>query len=373
MQSAVDVAIVGAGPAGCATALSLRTHSPTLSIGLIEQASYETARPGEVLPGIARGVLENLGIWEAFERQQWRPVYAVASAWGAPVLRENHAIYSWPGHGWHLDRVRFDGFLAQQAEGRGVAVLTGVRVDGAARTECGWHLDISAGAPIHARFIVDATGRNASVARRFGAVPVSLDPLVGFSRFFSAGENSDPRTLIEAAADGWWYTAALTGSQRVATFMTDPDIARQYRLDRESSWREALEQTRFICGAVPAQPACGEMVRPAGSAYLEEPAGDGWIAAGDAACAHDPLSGQGITRSLRSGILAAYAISDIMRNRSASSLDRYRRLMQHGWSGYLAARRRYYLEEQRWPERSFWRRRHAQVQAEPASFSASTL
>jgi flavin-dependent dehydrogenase len=142
--------------------------------------------------------------------------------------------------------------------------------------------------------------------------------------------------------------------------MTDPDIARQYRLDRESSWREALEQTRFIRGAVPARPACGEMVRAAGSAYLEQPAGDGWIAAGDAACAHDPLSGQGITRSLRSGILAAYAIADFMCHGSASGLQRYRKLTQHGWSRYLAARRRYYLEEERWPERSFWRRRHAE-------------
>jgi flavin-dependent dehydrogenase len=373
MQSAVDVAIVGAGPAGCATALSLRTHSPTLSIRLIEQASYETTRPGEVLPGIARGVLENLGIWEAFQHEQWRPVYAVASAWGAPVLRENHVIYSSPGHGWHLDRARFDGFLARQAEARGVAVLTGVRVEGAARTECGWHLDISAGAPIHARFIVDATGRSASIARRFGAVPVSLDPLMGFSRFFPAGEDSEPRTLIEAVADGWWYTAALPGNRRVATFMTDPDIARQYRLDRESTWREALAQTRFIRSAVPVQPSCGEMVRPAGSAYLEQPAGDGWIAAGDAACAHDPLSGQGITRSLRSGILASYAITDFMRNGSASGVKRYRKLIQHGWSGYLAARRRYYLEEQRWPDRSFWRRRHSQDYAETAAFSTSAL
>jgi flavin-dependent dehydrogenase len=248
-----------------------------------------------------------------------------------------------------------------------------VRVEGAARTECGWRIDISASAPIEARFIVDATGRTASIARHFGAAPVSLDPLMGFSRFFSAGEDSDPRTLIEAVADGWWYTAALTGNRRVATFMTDPDIARQFRLDRESTWREALEQTRFIRRAVPAQPSCREMVRPAGSSYLEEPAGDGWIAAGDAACAHDPLSGQGITRSLRSGILASYAISDFLRNGSTSGLKRYRKLIQHGWSGYLAARRRYYFQEQRWPERSFWRRRHSQDLAEPASLSASAL
>jgi 2-polyprenyl-6-methoxyphenol hydroxylase-like FAD-dependent oxidoreductase len=189
---------------------------------------------------------------------------------------------------------------------------------------------------------------------------MSLDPLVGFSRFFPADEDSDPRTLIEAVADGWWYTAALTGNQRVATFMTDPDIARQHRLDRESSWREALEKTRFIRSAVPDVPACGDLVRPAGSTYLKESAGDGWVAAGDAVCSYDPLAGQGIIRSLRSGILASYAISDFLRNGSASGLERYRYLIQQGWSGYLAARRRYYLEEQRWPERSFWRRRHGQ-------------
>src|SRR6266849_3024055 len=142
--------------------------------------------------------------------------------------------------------------------------------------------------------------------------------------------------------------------------MTDCDIARKRRLDRESNWREALEQTQFLCNAVPAQPSCGELVRPAGSTYLTEPAGDGWIAAGDAACAHDPLAGQGITRSLRSGILASYAIADVLGSGSALGLERYRRLIHHGWSGFLAARRRYYLEEKRWPDRSFWRRRHGQ-------------
>jgi 2-polyprenyl-6-methoxyphenol hydroxylase-like FAD-dependent oxidoreductase len=33
-----DVAIVGGGPAGCATALSLRSHEPSLSVIIIEAA-----------------------------------------------------------------------------------------------------------------------------------------------------------------------------------------------------------------------------------------------------------------------------------------------------------------------------------------------
>lgn len=358
MQYRLDVAIAGGGPAGCAVALSLRNRAPHLSIALIEQTNYETARPGEVLPGAVRALFENLGITEAFEREQWRPAHAVACAWGTPVLAENHSIYSWQGHGWHLDRAKFDGFLANQAEARGVIMFSGKRVDGVDRNDGGWLVRVSGGTAIHARFIVDATGRAASIARHIGSPPVSLDPLIGFSRFFPACEGSDPRTLIEAAADGWWYTAPLTGTHRVATFMTDPDIARQYRLDRESGWRQFLDRTSFIRTAVPGGQSVGAMVRPAGSAYLREPAGDGWIAAGDAACAHDPLSGQGIMQSLRSGILASYAIADWFPDASAAGLERYRHLTKRGWSGYLAARHRYYLEEKGWPEQSFWQRRH---------------
>jgi flavin-dependent dehydrogenase len=354
---AFDVAIAGGGPAGCAAALSLRTHAPGLSIALIEKTAYTSARPGEVLPGAARGLLGNLGIRDAFERECWRPVYAAASAWGMPVLRENHSIYSWPGHGWHLDRAKFDRFLVQQAEARGVAVRTGVRTGKAERVENGWRLEVSGGAPIEARFIVDATGRAASIARQIGTPPVSLDPLTAFSRYFAVNEDSDSRTLIEAVADGWWYTAALTGNQRVATFLTDPDIARRHRLDLESNWREALSQTQFTKRVVPATASVGDFVRLASSAWLPDPAGDRWLVAGDAACAYDPLSGQGIARALRSGILASFAIADYLVKGSSIGIERYRHFCRHGWSGYVEARRRYYLEEQRWPDRSFWRRR----------------
>ena len=353
----IDVAIVGGGPAGCATALSLRTHAPDLSVALIEQTNYESPRPGEVLSGAARQLLENLGIRQAFESQAWRPVYAVAAAWGGPVLSENHAIFSGPGHGWHLDRAKFDLFLARQAEARGVLMYRGVRIDPIE------------GLPVPARFVVDATGRAASIARRMGLSPKSFDPLLGFSRFFPEVEDSDPRTLVEAAPDGWWYTAALTGNVRVATFMTDPDIAREQRLDRQPNWHAALRETRFVSAVVPDCASVGDAVRPAGSACLENPAGETWLATGDAACAHDPLSGQGITRSLRSGILASYAIADLLCKGTAEGIERYRMMTQHGWCGYLSARERFYREEQRWNDRPFWQKRHgALANGETAPF-----
>ena len=224
-----------------------------------------------------------------FESQAWRPVYAVAAAWGGPVLSENHAIFSGPGHGWHLDRAMFDLFLVWQPK-PGVLMYRGVRIDPIE------------GSPGSGAFCGGRYCRCGPwIARRMGLSPKSFDPLLGFSRFFPEVEDSDPRTLVEAAPDGWWYTAALTGNVRVATFMTDPDIAREQRLDRQPNWRAALRETRFVSAVVPDCASVGDAVRPAGSACLENPAGETWLATGDAACAHDPLSGQGITRSLRSG------------------------------------------------------------------------
>src|ERR1035438_7724685 len=122
----VDVAIAGGGPAGCATALALRRHAPSLSVALFEKSQYESLRPGEVLPGLARGLLDHLGVWDAFAEQCYRPVFATAVSWGSGALDENHSIYSARGHGWHLDRSAFDALLAAQARESGVEVFSGV-------------------------------------------------------------------------------------------------------------------------------------------------------------------------------------------------------------------------------------------------------
>jgi len=336
--------------------LALRIHAPELSVALIEQTSYRSIRPGEVLPGAARSLLECLQVWPGFERHAFRSVYATAAAWGSPVVSENHALYATAGSGWHLDRARFDLLLAEEANARGVTVYQDKSLQRADKTDDGWSLVASGDLRLRARFLADATGRAATVSRGLGRSIVSLDTLTGFSRFFHADKDSDPRTLIESVPDGWWYTAALSDNRRVVTLMADADIARPRRLDREPGWRKALSET-MLMKTTPGGGALGEIVRPAGSACLDEPCGDSWIAVGDACCAHDPLSGQGIARALRSGIMAAYAIADTLCKNSPLGMKRYRHLVRHGWSGYLLARSRFYAEERRWPESLFWQRR----------------
>ena len=92
MPSSFDVAVVGGGPGGSATALSLRAHAPSLSVVLIEASHYEAVRVGETLPPPARPILEHLGVWETFKEQHPREVHGTAASWGSTALLDNDFI-----------------------------------------------------------------------------------------------------------------------------------------------------------------------------------------------------------------------------------------------------------------------------------------
>jgi flavin-dependent dehydrogenase len=364
-----DVVVAGGGPGGCAAALALRAHAPGLSVALVEASAYGGERVGETLPPPAADVLRHLGVWDAFAAQAHHPAYGTAAAWGSPVPYENDFLYHVRQVGWHLDRSAFDGMLADQAQARGVHVLRGTRVLDAVRDGDGWRLPLSDGTELRARFLVDATGAGGALARRRGGAKLEVhDRLAGFVRFFRQPRGGGtPHTLVEAFADGWWYTAPLPDGRRVVACMTDSDLARGLRLDEEAPWFDLLAETApAVWASLGDAVMDGEpVVRAARSGRLDPAAGDGWIAVGDAASTFDPLSSQGILKALRSGVFAAYAAGDLLAKGDDAGMRRYRAFVQREFEGFLRTRAQYYADEARWPEREFWRRRHAHA-ARPA-------
>jgi flavin-dependent dehydrogenase len=99
-------------------------------------------------------------------------------------------------------------------------------------------------------------------------------------------------------------------------------------------------------------------VRPAATSRLDRIAGDGWLAAGDAAAAYDPLSSQGVGSALGAGFYAGHAAADHLAGRG-EALPAYLHLLQESYAACLDLQRRHYRRERRWPEAAFWRRRHA--------------
>jgi len=358
-SSAFDVAIIGGGPGGSATAISLRAHAPSLSVILIEASQYHGVRVGETLPPPARSILDHLKVWDKFCRLSPREVFGTSAAWGSTIPADNDFFYMPANMGWHLERNSFDAMLGGAASERGATLVFGTSLDGIEHSGDGWRLTLSTGATLRARFIVDATG-TAVFARRNGARFECLDRLMGIVRFFESTAD-DSRLLVEAFEHGWWYTAGLPDGKRIAACVTDADLVQRLKLGQIEEWERTLASVPAIAARLQqCKPSGALVIRSSASRRLEPAADENWLAVGDSASRFDPLSSQGILKAMRGGIFASYAISSRLLRDDNLDMRRYRRYVTEEFKSYCAVRTRYYQEEQRWPGSEFWRRRHKQ-------------
>jgi flavin-dependent dehydrogenase len=353
-----DVAVIGAGPAGAAVALSLARAGHRVL--LAERDTRPKLAVGEsVGPGI-RVALERLGVFDAFIADGHLESLGNRSAWGSAQAGARDFLFSPYGNGWHLERGRFDATLRQQATLCGALLHGGTRLEQLARVDGGWRLRLAGpNGPLdwHTRFVVDASGRRASVARRCGSARRPLDHLVGVVTYYGAGNKVSCHTLIEAERDGWWYSAPLPQGRLVLMYMTEAGRHQRRTLAGPPQPNSApLTHARLVQhGGHAEAPAA---IVPAYSACLAQAAGADWLAVGDAAASFDPLSSQGIMSALEQGLAAAGAL-DAALGGDARAMPAYADQISSMYADYLVQRGHYYRREQRWPDSDFWRQRWA--------------
>ena len=368
----LDIAIVGGGPAGAATALSLLDREP-LRVGIFERSPQPVFRIGESVPPSIQFLLARLGVFDAFERAGHWPSLGNCSAWGDDELGFNDFWASIGGRGWHLNRAQFDASLLQAAAERGAVVQRGVRVMGGELEANGqWRLALRDRndnvSQVTAAFVVDASGPRSVFARGQGVRTVRMDNLLGLAAVFPLTGTEAKKTaytLIEAAELGWWYAARLPGQRLIVTLMCDRDLVHQYRLSQLEQWTATLRKTRHVQFLTDGTRIPSKLlIQPAFSQYLERASGDRWLAVGDAACKLDPLSSAGIYKALRSGIQAAETIQQF-RQGQHNALRSYAAKNQYQFERYLEDRRQYYAQETRWSSSPFWQRRQGKLTLAP--------
>jgi len=356
-----DVLIVGAGPAGCATAINL---APFRHVLLVERRALVAPRVGESLVPAARRLLSDMGLWESFIAEGHEPWYGNRAVWGGTEPLEVDFMRDPDGHGWHLDRARFEQWLRDAAKARGAALVAPASIDNLAHDGKCWQIQLHTAAGqfmANAGLVIDAGGRAAPVARQQGARVQASDRLV--CAWMSGRDERDSNrglTYVEAVEDGWWYTAPVPKQHRILAFYTDADlpIARVVsKRDRLLERAGIIKELSLLLDDVGFVPEDKSHITAANSTRLEPAAHKSWIAVGDAAISFDPLSSQGLLNALFTG-LAAAEVADRYLKGDAFSLSEYQQIVRGIGDAYRSHLASYYALEKRWPKAPFWQRRN---------------
>ena len=358
------VAIVGAGAAGCATAIALAARGIE-DVVVIDMAPQAGWRIGEAIPPAARQALIELGVWEDFLADCHLPSAGSCASWGKPEVDYNDFLLDQQGKGWHLDRAAFDAMMAAAVSARGETLLRGLRlreVEAGEVYRLSFEREGGARLRISADFLVDATGIAASAVRRLKVARNQIDCLAVVSTVLDlqAPDAVPSQTLLEACEHGWWYAAKLPKDRMIVALAVEP--CQRRRFGEIGAWTAALRQTRHVGRWVErgkAKLVDGRKVATvsAPSAILSRVVGDRWLAVGDAASAYDPISAQGIVKALRDGAAAGEAIAAYFASSGEAPLLTYQDGVFERFRDYLQLRRHLYQLERRWVQAPFWQNR----------------
>jgi len=233
------------------------------------------------------------------------------------------------------------------------------------------HKDVKA---IKCKWLVDGSGRSSVVSKQLGIQKIEHDRLLAFIVHFKPSEKTlepgnDNMILIESVQDGWWYSTRITSGERICIYHTDANLpsAKEARTSKgfimklkngsKQLHKSLLDMgyivescSRPIC--VSANSACLECF---GNCHLK------WISVGDAALSFDPLSSQGITTALMSGVACANTIA---RCDNAKTIQEQKSHMVFYCDGlervlkdYLSRKTWYYGMEKRYQNEIFWKSR----------------
>ena len=265
-----------------------------------------------------------------------------------------------------MDRAGFDQWLRDSAIARGVALRPGLRLVHIAWHDARWRAELSDGTTHHvvvADILVDASGARSAVARTLGVrrTHERQDRLAcGWAHLRCTGGHGAGITIVEATADGWWYTAPLPGGSRALAFHTDRDLpAARIAANLTGLPKYACATTQEVARALATcdhSPIIASGYTAANGSFLQRPVGEGWLAVGDAAIATDPIAARGLLQALYTGIVAAKTIGRHLSG-DTDAFQIYAAVVADLFEQYQRGRQHCYAQEKRFPESAFWQRR----------------
>jgi len=307
-----DAIVVGAGPAGAATALLLSRAGARVL--LLDRARFPRHKPcSEYLSPATTAILERLGdgVLAAVERASHAKVYGmkVVAPDGAAMCGRFAGAYSFA-----LPRATFDTILLRAAERAGAVVREGVTVedlvwDGAAVAGVVTRSGNGQRATGNARVVVGADGLRSVVARRLGLVRSSAPRRIAFAAHVGDVGGVDGVGELHVGDLGYVGLGPVGGGVTTVALVLPLRAVRASRIDYRAGLFAELERFPGLAGRFdPRRLVRDVLVAGPFAQWSRRAAADGVLLVGDAADFFDPFTGQGIYAALRGAELAASCI-----------------------------------------------------------------
>jgi geranylgeranyl reductase family protein len=297
-----DVAIVGGGPAGssCAAFCALAG----LRTLVIEREKFPREKVcGDCLNPSCWAVLEHLGV---AQRVRDLPHSKLDSVEFIAIDGHNVVVDLPTGDNCEVSvkRSLFDDLLLTRARDVGADVREGTTVTALANNG-NWKIETAAGESFSARTLIGADGRNSTVARLRNLLPRPARERVALQAHIPLPRNFGRRIILQFLQEGYSGQAPVNETQlNLCLVGTPPTISRlrkwaerHFEITPDQPWRTITPLTR---SPVPC-------------------AHENLLFIGDAARVVEPFTGEGIYYALRSGELAADAITKIVRGKDRQS------------------------------------------------------
>lgn len=332
-MSNFDVAIIGAGPAGSAAAISLVRRGYCVALMDKEQFPREKLC-GDFLNPSNWPIIDELGVKGELLSQAHETVSAfrMTSYCGADVETPMPSINGVTTVGIGLRRFYFDQILLKKAQGEGVTTFQASRVNRLQRQPEGWRIEFSRRESVEdlqAKILIGADGRNSWVAHHLGMASgmARRGRAVGFQLRLNCQTALSGKVEIHLFPGG--YAGLLGLGDGTINLCLAADKRRLSERDPFDSLVESqLPHNPYLKEILQRSERIGE-VRSTYPVYFppRRAYGDGVLLIGDAARVNEPVTGEGIYFAMRSGLIAAATIEEAFRAKdySARPLSAYAR------------------------------------------------
>ena len=318
-----DAIVIGGGPGGSTTGALLAEHGHRVL--LLEREPFPRYHIGESLIPYTWFTLNRLGVLDWLKQSACPKKYSVQFVSITGKVSQPFYFFQTIKHEcaqtWQVRRSEFDQMLLDNARTRGVEVrqqvtvrdvlMDGPRVVGVRADE----KDGRKGVEIRAKVVVDASGRDSLLSRKFGWKDrdADLNKIAVWSYYEGAlrdpGLDEGATTVAYVPQKGWfWYIPMHSDIVSVGVVGEPAYLYRDTRDPNAIFQREAQ-----ACAWIRHHISAGRQIEPVRvtgeySYHSQRIAGDGFCLVGDAFAFLDPLFSTGVFLALKSGELAADAI-----------------------------------------------------------------